>query len=302
MAHTMLDAAKLERDVLKKNVVGVFAESSPVLELMPFMDIPGGAYKFNREETLPGVGFRGINEDYSESTGVLQQLVETTSVLGGKSKTDRALAAERGGSIGELRAINDRLSAKSAALYFTKMFFDGDNDSDPRQFDGLNKRLVGSQVIEAGEEGAGLTVAMLDDLIDSVVGEPDVLFMSKAMRREVTKLLRNDGRVAYDHDAFGHQVTTYGGIPIRVIEEDEQGQSILGFDEEQGESDECGSIYAVRFGAEEFVHGIQNGPLDVLDMGLQEGMYYLTAIEWLSSFVILHPKAAARLKGITRSE
>jgi len=302
MAHTLLDAAKLETDTLKRNVVSVFPQISPVLELMPFVDIPGGAYKFNREEALPGVGFRGINEDYSESTGLLQQVVETTRVLGGKSKTDRALAVERGSSLGELRAVNDRLSAKSAALYFTRMFFKGDSSDDPRQFDGLNRRLTGPQLISAGDNGAVLTVNMLDDLIDAVAGEPDVLFMSKAMRRELTKLLRNDARISYGSDAFGNQVAMYGGIPIRVIEEDGHGAQILGFDEEQGTSDECGSIYAVRFGAEEFVHGIQNGPLEVIDLGLQEGMYYLTAIEWLASFVVLHPRAAARLKGVLKSE
>jgi len=302
MAHTLLDAAKLETDLLKRNVVSVFSQTSPVLELMPFVDIPGGAYKFNREEALPGVGFRGINEDYSESTGLLQQVVETTRVLGGKSRTDRALAAERGSSLGELRAVNDRLSAKSAALYFTKMFFKGDSSVDPRQFDGLNQRLTGPQVINAATNGAELTVEMLDDLIDTVTGEPDVLFMSKAVRRELTKLLRSDARITYGNDAFGHQVAMYGGIPIRVIEEDENGDQILGFNEIQGTSSAAASIYAVRFGAEEYVHGIQNGALEVIDLGLQEGMYYLTAIEWLASFVVLHPRAAARLKGVIKSE
>ncbi len=302
MALTLLEAAKLETDVIKKNVIEVFPLVSPILESMPFINVPGGVFKYNREEILPGIAFRGINEDYAESTGVLQQNVETTKIFGGKSQVDRALVSERGEGVGEIRAVHDRLKAKAAALFFTKMFFDGDSGDDPRQFDGLNARLTGSQVLSAGDDGAPLTADMLDDLIDAVAGAPDMLLMSKSMRREVTKLLRDDARVSYGQDAFGRQIATYGGVPIRIIEEDHQGGAILGFDEDMGESDVSGSIYALRFGADEYLSGVQNQPMDVLDMGLQSDLKYLTVIEWLASFVILHPKSAARLMGVTKSE
>ncbi len=301
MALTLLEAAKLETDFIKRNVVEVFPMVSPILEAMPFINVPGGVFKYNREEILPGIAFRGINEDYTESTGVLQQNVETTKIFGGKSQVDRALVGERGETVGELRAIHDRLKAKAAALFFTRMFFDGNSNSDPRQFDGLNARLTGNQVITAGDNGAALTVAMLDDLIDSVAGMPDMLLMSKAMRREVTKLLRTDGRISYGEDAFGRQVTMYGGVPIRIVEEDQSGDDILGFDESCGSGDTCGSIYAVRFGAEEYISGVQDHVMDVIDMGLQSDLRYLTVIEWLASFVILHPKSAARLQGVTQT-
>lgn len=301
MALTLLEAAKLEPDPIRRNVVEVFPHASPVLEAMPFIDVPGGVFKYNRENLLPGIAFRGLNEDYAESTGVLQQNVETTKIFGGKAQVDRALVSERGGDLGSLRAIHDQLKAKAASLFFTKMFFDGDSQADPRQFDGLNRRLTGSQVLTAGPNGAAVSVEMLDDLIDAVAGTPDMLLMSKGMRRELSRLLREDGRLTYQSDDFGRQIAVYGGVPIRVIEEDHEGSDILGFDETTGDSDETGSIYAIRFGAEEYVCGIQDHPMDVLDMGLQGDLRYLTVIEWLASFVILHPKSAARLQGVTRS-
>jgi len=301
MALTLLEAAKLEQDVIKQNVIEVFPQVSPILENLPFISVQGGVFKYNMEDVLPGIAFRGINEDYTEDTGVLQQNVEATKIFGGKSQVDRALVLERGEEAGELRVIHDRLKAKAAALFFTSMFFDGHSSDDPREFDGLNQRLTGNQVITAGTNGATLTTDMLDDLIDSVVGSPDMLLMSKAMRREVTKLLKSDGRLTYGEDYFGRQVAMYGGVPIRIIEEDHQGETILGFDEDCGSAENCGSIYATRFGAEEFISGIQNGPMAVLDMGLQSDLQYLTVIEWLASFVILHPKSAARLKGVTQS-
>ncbi len=41
--------------------------------------------------------------------------------------------------------------------------------------------------------------------------------------------------------------------------------------------------------------------MDVIDMGLQSDMKYLTVIEWAASIIILHSKAAARLKGVTKA-
>ncbi len=67
-----------------------------------------------------------------------------------------------------------------------------------------------------------------------------MLLMSKAMRREVSKLLRNDSRICYGPDAFGRECSHYGGVPIRVIEEDHEGNTILGFDETQGEDEDTG--------------------------------------------------------------
>lgn len=301
MAITLLEAAKLETDVLRKNVIEVFPAVSPILEALPFIEVPGGVYRYNTESVLPGIAFRQLNEDYTESTGVLQTHLETTKIFGGKAQVDRALTFERNESLGELRATHDRMKAKAAALFFTEMFFDGDSTSDARQFDGLNKRLTGTQVLKAGVDGAALSTAMLDDLIDAVAGAPDMLVMSKAMRRELNKLLREDGRLSYGTDAFGRSVTTYGGVPIRLIEENALGATILGFDETCGTAHDTGSIYALRFGADEYLSGIQNGPMSVLDMGLQSDLRYLTVIEWLASFVILHPRSAARLAGVKAS-
>jgi hypothetical protein len=92
--------------------------------------------------------------------------------------------------------------------------------------------------------------------------------------------------VEVDTDVFGKQIDAYAGIPIGIIEEDATGNPILTDD-----------IYAVRFGAGEYVGGLQAGPLEVIDQGLS-GIYYTTLIEWICSFAIFHPKSAARLKGI----
>ena len=83
MALTLLEAAKLTQDPLKRGVIEIFPRTSPVLERLPFLSVDGMAYKYNEEKTLPGIGFRNVNESYTESTGVVNPQVEPL-FIGGK--------------------------------------------------------------------------------------------------------------------------------------------------------------------------------------------------------------------------
>ncbi len=61
------------------------------------------------------------------------------------------------------------------------------------------------------------------------------------------------------------------------------------------------SIYCLSF-AENGVVGLQNGDMDVRDMGeIDTKPVYRTRIEWYVSMAILRARAAARLYGITDS-
>ena len=303
MSLTLLEAAKLSQTPLQRGVIEVFPRTSPVLERLPFLETSSDSYKYNQEESLPGIAFRGIGEGYTESTGVINPVTETLAILGGVSDLDRVLQKTQS-NINNLRAIYDGLKAKAAALFYTKNFFKGDTDEDPKAFDGLEKRLTGGQVINAGNTSGGdaLTLAKLDELIDAVAGGPDVLFMNKTMRRKVNTLIRAANQaIETVSDAFGRQLIAYAGVPIAVIENDEADDPILGFDEAapNGGNLVCCSIYAVRFGAKEYVSGLQCGKMDVIDMGLYSGWTaYRTLIEWICGVAVFHPRAAARLQGI----
>jgi hypothetical protein len=302
MALTLVEAAKLSQDTLQRGVIETFARTSSVLELLPFMDIAGNAYAYNVEGALPGIGFRDVNEGYTESTGVINPASERLYIAGGDVDVDRFIIQTRS-NINDVRAIHTEMKAKALALAITNQFFNGDQAVDPKGFDGLKKRLTGKQVIEAGTDGAPLTITMLDELIDAVEGEPDVIFCSKAMRREIKKVLQNhNGYSESSYDAFGRPVMTYGGIPIRVVETDQAGNEILGFNETQGTANNTASIYAVKFGPEQYVSGLQNGGVSVRDLGeLADKPVFRTRIEWYVGMAVFHPRAAARLKGVLKS-
>ncbi|HET7616031.1 MAG TPA: phage major capsid protein [Bacillales bacterium] len=302
MALTLVEAAKLSNDVLQRGVIETFARNSAVLEMLPFMEIQGNSYKYNQEQTLPGVGFRAVNDAYSESAGVVNQQSEGLVIAGGDVDVDRFIVQTRG-NVNDQRAIQTEMKVKALALTWTKTFFEGDVATDPNAFDGLQKRLSGNQVISAGADGAVLTLSMLDELIDAVEGEPDVLYCSKAMRREIKKLIQgHNGYSEGLYDAFGRPVMSYGGIPVRAIETDAQGNEILGFDETQGTAVNAGSIYAVKFGPEQYTSGLQNSGISVRDLGeLDTKPAFRTRIEWYNGMAVFHPRAAARLKGVIKA-
>lgn len=127
---------------------------------------------------------------------------------------------------------------------------------------------------------------------------PSILLMNKTLRRNARQLARSVNALTISTDQLGRELDGYAGVPFGLIEEDETGAEILAFDEAQGTASNTSSIYAVRFGADT-MHGIQTKPIEVRDLGEVDDKPALrTRIEWYSGFVIKHPKAAARLKGV----
>jgi hypothetical protein len=294
---TALEWSKLNPDPLTSGVVEIFASENPIIATLPFINVAGSAYRYNIEETLPGVAFRGFNEGYVESTGVINPLIEALTILGGDSDYDIAQIAMQTGD-NDTRAVHDGMKAKAAALTHLRTFFDGDTSVNPKEFDGLNRRLAGNQVISAGASGGVLTLAMLDDLVDSVRGTPTILLMNKKLRQKARQLAREVNALTISTDQLGRELDGYAGVPFGVVEEDETGADILGFDETQGTANNTASIYACRFGADTF-HGIQTAPISVRDLGEIDAKPALrTRIEWYSGVVLKHPRAAARLKGV----
>lgn len=301
MSMNLVEAAKIETgDVHRSGIIEQFARSSDVLRVLPFQDIAGNALKYNREETLPGIAFRGINESYSESVGVINPITESLFIAGGDMDVDRQIVKAMGGGV---RAAHVSMKVKAAAGLWTKKFLKGDNGTEPREFDGLQNRLTGTQVISAGTtaNGAALSLAKLDEAIDAV-DNPTHLLMSKAMKRRLSQAARLytvGGYITFELDAFGRSVTKYNDIPILIADQDNTGTDILGFTEAANSGTATAtSIYILSVGDGSLV-GIQNSGIEAYDLGeLDTKPVYRTRVEWASGIAMFASKAAARLKFI----
>ena len=305
MALTLLESAKLSQDTLKRGVMEQYVLNAPVLQMLPFMDIQGNAYTYNVEETLPGIAFRGVNEGYEESTGIVNPRSESLVIMGGDSDVDKFIQQTRS-NINDQRAIQTAMKVKALAYKFQDSFFNGDTAVDPKGFDGLKKRVSGSQIIEAEENGFDVNalpphrlLELLDQLLYSVQGKADALYMDSKTLLKIKSIARQLGYFEQSTDAFGKSVFAYDGVPFFDAGSKPEGTKVIGHNETQGTATNTTSIYAVKFGADEYVSGLTNGGVQVYDLGeLQEKPALRTRIEFYTGVGVFNGKAAARLKGL----
>jgi len=301
MPLTLLEASKTMQNPLQSGIIEIYAKESNILRVLPFQAITGNAIKYNQEGTLPGIGFRGINDSYSESTGVLNPVTESLVIAGGDCDCDVAIVKTQGPS---RRATEVSMKVKALSLSWGAKFFKGDSTANQAEFDGLQKRLINSQVIAAGSTAGGdaLSLMILDAAIDQTY-QPTHIAMSKAMRRRFTQAVRNQsvgGIISNGADEFGRQITLYNGLPILTINTDNTGTQVLGFTEgcPGGGSAVGTSIYVLSLGLDT-LSGIQNDFPETRDLGeIQEKPCYRTRVEWLSGISLWHPRCATRVWGI----
>jgi len=302
---TILEASKLNPGEVQRNaVIEMFARESEILRILPIFDILGNAYKYNREEALPGVGFRGVNEGYSESTGVINPLMDALVIAGGDLDVDKFIVRTMGEGV---RSTHEQMKVKALAGAISNAFFKGDSETNPREFDGLQKRVSGAQLIDAGDTPGGdaLSLALLDEAIDNT-DNPTHIFVSKAMRRAITQAAKNaavGGNVTWGKDDFGRQIATYNDLPLVTPSAADGSDTVLGFNEAApaGGTAQCTSVYVASIG-EAKVKGIQNGTMDVRDLGeLDEAPVVRTRVEWYVGLVVEHGKAVTRIRGIKKA-
>lgn len=302
---TLLEAAKLNPgEVLRNTIIEHFARTSDLLRVTPFIDVAGGAYVYNLEGSLPGVAFRGVNEGYTASAGIMNPETERLRIGGGELKVDNAILKMHGPDV---RSQHELRQVKALSLTIGALMINGDSTADPRVFDGLRTRIQGDQLLDAGSTDGGdpLSVSALRDLIDAV-DNPTHLIMSKKMRNLLSAAATDTtigGYIAYDKDEFGRRVTMFDGLPIVVTDYDAEGKQIVDFNEvgAGGSTATASSVYCVNMG-DEGVTGLQNGTMEVRDLGeMPTQPALLTRVEWLVGMAVLHGRAAARLRGISKA-
>lgn len=274
----LLEQAKLmTQDMLQRGVIETMAHTSGVLQRLPFIDVVGSGYSYNITGDLPSVEYRPVNGKYTESTSNVTKATEHLVILGGDADVDIYLTRTHS-NINDLRALETERKAKAVAKQFEKDFFVGTGESEALK--GLDKRIVDKT---AGVElKKALELDNLNELLDSVVDGADCLFMSKKMRRGLMKLLQDSNHyIENGTDSFGRPVTMYGGIEIVPVED-----SLI----------PAGKIYAVKFGNDQYVHGLSNGGVQVRDLGeLNEKPCYRTRIEFYCGLATKHTKCFAVL-------
>ncbi len=300
MPVTLAQASLLSNSMLVRGVIETIVSESAVLNYLPFMEVVGSSLAYPQETALPAVAFNAVGGTWAESAPTFAQATETLKILGGDADVDnyleRSFTQEN-----DIEAVVLHEKAKAVAYQFNTSFFTGDTNVDANAFDGIDKRLASaaaSQTITAGANGAALTLALMDQLIDAVKpGRPDALFMSRRSRRNLNALRRAAGNILQsDLDQFGRMVLWYDGIPVEIDDNIPDNKAV-------GTSGNiCSTVYALKFGWNTGVLGIHSGGIQVDRIGsLETKDATRNRVKWYCSIALMNPIGCARLIGVNGS-
>ena len=144
MSILLAEASKLSTDILLKGIIETVVKDSPILEKLPFIQIVGNSLKYNREKTLPTVGwYAPVTGTWTQSEPAFEQCSASLGVLGGDADVDNFLKATRS-NIQDLEAAVIEQKAKALRHEFENTFLNGDSAVDANQPDGLYKIMKGT--------------------------------------------------------------------------------------------------------------------------------------------------------------
>lgn len=293
MALTLVEASKLSNDTLLSGVIETIVAESPILQRLPFIEIVGNGLTYNRENEPPSAAFYDVGDNWAEDTPTFTQVTATLRILGGDADVDNFLKATRS-NVQDLEAAVVQLKAKAVQTLFDDTFVNGDENSDPNSFDGIDVLCDAGQTVSMGTNGDTLDLDKLDELIDRVrPGKPDMLLMSRRSRRSLNAIARQFGVVLEaDRDEFGKMVQFYDGVPIGINDYISDAQTV-------GTSNDCSTIYALQFGEGAVAGLTAPGGLTVERVGsLESKDATRIRVKWYASVALFNAAKLARLVGV----
>ena len=275
-----------------------FAESSDVMQVLPFQSISGFTYNGYRQVALPAnMAFRAINAPSTSGAGVVSAYQEATYLIDNDIPVDRSMV-DRGGD--RRRAWEEKGGMAELGQLFITNFIKGDNTSNNTVFNGLQKRaaILGRQLdnsdvgVGGVSGGAALSLSRLDLAIQNVKSPTHIIapwgmkyrFLRAIRDTTVTGFAMRQGPSTFGENNAAQKdgFITYQGLPVLWGYEKTLNPPILPFTEvaPAGGAAQCASIYVVALG-ENRLCGIQNAPMEIRDYGLlEDGITYNTHFHW----------------------
>jgi hypothetical protein len=292
------EAEKLSENMPERGVIEEIIDLDETFALLPFTQVNGKAYVYDRENTLPGASWLDPNEDVPESAATFTEVTARLRILIGDVDVDKFLAQTMS-DINDQVAVQVAQKAKAVARTFQAGFAQGNASSNAKQFDGISRLVVAGQTITAGDNGAAVSLSMLDELKDAVTLGPDAFVMRRGTWRAIKALLRAAGGNTAEMiqlQNFGRPVPAFDGIPVLV-------NDYLAANEAQGTATATASIYAVRMNEADGLHGLYGGPsagMVVENIGtVQNRDANRIRVKWYCGLALKSTRSLARIKGIT---
>lgn len=255
---TLLDMAAnaIGRDQVKRGAVTELLAWSNFLRVLPFVTASGGQY------------------NYPEQEGRHAELLK---IAGGDLDVDKADIRRESSE----RSKQEAAQIRKISRYLNRVLIEGDSRKDPRDPDGLRRRVRPSHTVEGPVNAATLTAAL------KLVPRATHLLIAG------TTLQEYRFPVVWDKDDFGNRCASFGWAddenahltPIILAGLDENERPVLPH-----------GAFVLRLNADG-VHGVQNNPPEVDDLGeIQSKPVLRTRVEWLVNLAD-HPDSIAFITG-----
>lgn len=303
---TLVEYAKgLEPNDKARPFIEMFAQSTDIYQALPFEGLAGAVFEGYRTAALPSPTFRAINEASSSGGGKITPFQESSFVMDHDIDIDRAIVDRHGM---DRRFQEEKMLVAAAGRKWVDTFLQGDNTTQPREFNGLSKRsaLFSRKVANsASSGGAALSLLKLDTAINAVNKPTHIIapFDSKPLWIQAARTSTLTGFVIQTWDQVGGPKLTYAGLPILFGYEKDDNTPVLQFNEvaSGGGSAVTASLYVCSFG-EGKLRGIQLKPMSWQDKGLLEnGITYRTHLSWDVGLVDEHKYCFSRLTSWTNA-
>jgi hypothetical protein len=185
MAMSLLDYTASFQSPMMNGIARKWMQESVFARRLSFIPVDGFSYRYPEEVSAGGIAFRALNENYADlAAGVVNPRSEVLGIFGRLVKTDNQFLSKNG----DLARANEISRAqRAAALFYDYNVLHGDGATNPKAITGLYSRLQAAQLITNSDNGADLSLAKMDALLDSVYGpnESKVLLMNKNARRQL---------------------------------------------------------------------------------------------------------------------
>lgn len=292
------EAEKLSNQQLEAGIIEEIIDKDETFALLPFMQVTGKAYVYDRENTLASADFLDPNDTVNEGASTFTEVVSKLRILIGDVDVDKFLQETMSDTNNQL-AIQLAAKAKGVGRKFKQTLITGDNNANPKEFDGIARLVTAPQTLDVATNGGALTLSLLDQLADMVPNGADAFVMRSGTIRAYRALLRATGgtdAAMMEIANFGVPVLSHNGMPILK-------NDFLPANETLGTGTNLCSVYAVRMNESDGLHGIYGGAsagIRVEDIGtVQNKDATRTRLKWYAGLALKSTRSLARLRGVS---
>ncbi len=213
------EAEKLSQNMLVQGVVENIITSDQLFALLPFSPVDGKAFVYNREKTLGSAEFVDTDDTITESAATYDPVTTKLRRIVTDADVDDFLQGTMSDQTDQT-ATQIAKKSKKVGMTFADKLINGNNTTNPKEFDGLIVLCPSAQKLALGATAAvALSFDYLDQLIDLVkLGMNRVFVMNSRTIRSYFALCRALGGTDPLHVAIpgitAPGLPTYRGVPI----------------------------------------------------------------------------------------